>query len=87
MPPATITSDTALVETEKDNSYSSLLDLENDGHDIPSYVGYQCEVRWSNDSVKFVGEIISCDVRNGFVTVMTEEGNQEGDFRETFINV
>jgi len=75
------------IEIEDNNSYSSLLELENDGHDIPSYVGYQCEVRWSNRSVKFIGEIISCDVKNGFVNVMTEQGNQEGSFRETFIIV
>ncbi|MBN3945001.1 MAG: hypothetical protein HWQ38_00280 [Nostoc sp. NMS7] len=85
--PATITSDTALVETENNNSYSSLLDLEKDQHDIADYVGRQCEVRRSNGSVKFIGEIIGCNVKNGFVTVMTEEGNQDGDFRETFIKV
>ncbi|MHC5822630.1 MAG: DUF5906 domain-containing protein, partial [Nostoc sp.] len=81
---ATITSDTALVETGNDNSYS-LLQFEIDGGDIAGFVGCRVEVRGSNGNVKFAGEMINCNVRNGIITVMTEQGTQDASFREAFI--
>ncbi|MHC5610847.1 MAG: DUF5906 domain-containing protein [Nostoc sp.] len=84
MPPATITSDTVLVEAGNDNSYS-LLQLENDGRDITGFIGRQVEVRGSNGNVKFAGEIVNCNLKNGIITVMTEQGSQDASFREAFI--
>lgn len=72
------------LETEKDNS-CSLLEIENDGGDIREFIGREVEVRGSNGNVKFAGEIIDCNVRNAFVTVMTEQGSRDASFRETFI--
>ncbi|MHC5674936.1 DUF5906 domain-containing protein [Nostoc sp.] len=80
----TITSDTALVETGNDNCYS-LLQIEKDGGDIAGFVGCQVEVRAGNRSVKFAGEIVDCNVRNGIVTVMTEQGNRDAYFSEAFV--
>ncbi|MHC5721148.1 MAG: hypothetical protein ACYTX0_56310, partial [Nostoc sp.] len=67
-----------------DNSYS-LLQIEIDGGDITGFVGCQVEVRGSNGNVKFAGEMVKCNVRNGIITVMTEQGDRDASFREAFI--
>ncbi|MHC5611935.1 MAG: DUF5906 domain-containing protein [Nostoc sp.] len=83
--PTTITSDTALVETKSDISYS-LLQIEEDGGDISKFVGSPVEVRSLDTGiVKFVGQMISFNLKNGFITLMTEEGNKDAHFREAFV--
>lgn len=82
----TITSDTALVEAEKDNSYS-LLQFQKDGGNIAGFVGCQVEVRSLSGAIKFAGEMIKFNLKNGFVTLMTKEGNKDADFREAFVIV
>ncbi|MBN3893809.1 MAG: DUF3987 domain-containing protein [Nostoc sp. NOS(2021)] len=80
-------SDTALSEIELLNEPISLLQAEREDEDVTDYIGRQVEVRASNRSVKFAGKIVKCNVKNGIVTVMTEQGNREAAFREAFIIV
>lgn len=80
----TITSDSVLVEAEKDNSYS-LLQFEKDGGDIAGFVGCPVEVRSLSGAVKFTGEMTSFNEKNGIVSIMTEQGNRDADFREAFV--
>ncbi|MHC5778692.1 hypothetical protein [Nostoc sp.] len=63
----------------------SLRDLENSGYDVAHYAGDRVEVRHRNDSFKFTGTIIECNVRNAFIKVMTEEGIQGADFRDAYV--
>ncbi len=72
------------VETE-DNNSCSLLELENEGGDVSEFIGCQVEVRASNGNVRLAGEMVSCNTRNGIVTIATEQGNQDAAFRETFV--
>ncbi|MCW5319443.1 hypothetical protein GTQ43_39565 [Nostoc sp. KVJ3] len=81
---APITSDTVLVKTEYEFSYS-LLQIEKDGGDIAGFVGCQVEVRSLSGAVKFAGEMINCDSKNGIVTVATEQGNRDASLCETFV--
>jgi putative DNA primase/helicase len=81
---ATITSDTVLVKTEYEFSYS-LLQIEIDGGDIAGFVGCQVEVRSLSGAVKFAGEMINYDSKNGIVTVATEQGNRDASLCETFV--
>jgi putative DNA primase/helicase len=81
---APITSDTVLVKTEYEFSYS-LLQIENDGGDIAGFVGCQVEVRSLSGAVKFAGETINYDSKNGIVTVATEQGNRDASLCETFV--
>lgn len=81
---APITSDTVLLKTSDDNSYS-LLQIEKDGGDIAGFVGCQVEVRGSNGSIKFAGEMTNFNLKNGIVTVLTELGNRDAHFCEAFV--
>ena len=73
------------LEAENDNSFS-LLQIEKDGGEIEGFVGCQVEVRsLITRLVRFVGQMIGYDDKNGVVTVMTEQGNKNADFREVFI--
>nr|MDZ8234388.1 heavy metal transporter [Nostoc sp. ChiQUE02] len=67
-----------------ENSYS-LLQIEKDGGDIAGFVGCQVEVRSLSGAVKFAGEMINCDSKNGIVTVATEQGNRDASLCETFV--
>jgi putative DNA primase/helicase len=81
---APITSDTVLVKAEDDNSYS-LLQIEKDGGDIAGFVGCQVEVRSLSGAVKFAGEMINYDSKNGIVTVATEQGKRDASLLEAFV--
>ncbi|NEU80702.1 DUF5906 domain-containing protein [Nostoc sp. UIC 10630] len=81
---APIASDTVSVKAEDENLYS-LLQIEKDGGDIAGFVGCQVEVRSLSGAVKFAGEMISCDSKNGIVTVATEEGNRDAILCEAFV--
>ncbi|MBG1259640.1 DUF3987 domain-containing protein [Nostoc commune] len=73
------------IETESDISYS-LLQFEEDDGDISKFVGSPVEVRSLDTGiVKFVGQMISFNLRNGFITVATEQGNRDAYFCEAFI--
>ncbi|MGF2040086.1 MAG: DUF3987 domain-containing protein [Nostoc sp. CmiVER01] len=72
------------VEAESDNSYS-LLQFEQDGGDVEGFIGCQVEVRSLSGVIKFIGEMVSFNLKNGFITLMTEEGNKDVDFREVFV--
>ena len=72
------------IETEDDIS-CSLLQIEKDGGEIEGLVGSQVEVRSHSGIVKFIGEMIGCNLKNGFITLMTEEGNKDAHFREAFV--
>ncbi|MBD2527945.1 hypothetical protein H6G86_37720, partial [Nostoc sp. FACHB-133] len=75
----------AKLEAENDNSYS-LLQIKKDGGEIEGFVGSKVEVRsLITGIIKFVGEMIGYNEKNGFVTIATEQGNQDADFREAFI--
>lgn len=69
---------------EDENSYS-LLQIEKDGGDIAGFVGCQVEVRSLSGAVKFAGEMINYDSKNGIVTVATEQGNRDASLCETFV--
>jgi putative DNA primase/helicase len=81
---APIASDTVLVKAESEFSYS-LLQIEIDGGDIAGFVGCQVEVRSLSGAVKFSGEMINYDSKNGIVTVATEQGNRDASLCETFV--
>ncbi|MBC1280368.1 heavy metal transporter [Nostoc sp. UCD121] len=81
---APIASDTVLVKAESEFSYS-LLQFEKDGGDIAGFVGCQVEVRSLSGAVKFAGEMINYDSKNGIVTVDTEQGNRDAILCETFV--
>ena len=81
---APIASDTVSVKAEDENSYS-LLQIEKDGGDIVGFVGCQVEVRSLSGAVKFAGEMINYDSKNGIVTVATEQGNRDAILCETFV--
>ncbi|UKP01431.1 DUF5906 domain-containing protein [Nostoc sp. UHCC 0870] len=81
---APIASDTVLVKAESEFSYS-LLQIEIDGGDIAGFVGCQVEVRSLSGTVKFAGEMINCNSKNGIITVATEQGNRDASFSETFV--
>jgi putative DNA primase/helicase len=81
---APIASDTVLVKAESEFSYS-LLQIEKDGGDIAGFVGCQVEVRSLSGAVKFAGEMINYDSKNGIVTVTTEQGNRDAILCETFV--
>ena len=81
---APIASDTVLVKAESEFSYS-LLQIEKDGGDIAGFVGCQVEVRSLSGAVKFAGEMINYDSKNGIVTVATEQGNRDASLCETFV--
>ena len=84
MPTAPIASDTVLVKTEYENSYS-LGKIEIDGGDVAGFIGCQVEVRSLSGTVKFSGEMIAYDFKNGIVTVATEQGDREGILCEAFV--
>lgn len=63
----------------------SLLQIEKDGGDIAGFVGCQVEVRSLGGSVKFAGEMINYDSKNGIVTVATEQGNRDAILCEAFV--
>lgn len=69
---------------EDENSYS-LLQIEKDGGDIAGFVGCQVEVRSLSGAVKFAGEMINYDSKNGIVTVATSQGNRDASLCETFV--
>ncbi|QHG21184.1 DUF5906 domain-containing protein [Nostoc sp. ATCC 53789] len=81
---APIASDTVLVKAESEFSYS-LLQIEIDGGNIAGFVGCQVEVRSLSGAVKFAGEMINYDSKNGIVTVATEQGNRDAILCETFV--
>ncbi|MCW5318393.1 heavy metal transporter [Nostoc sp. KVJ3] len=81
---APIASDTVSVKAESEFSYS-LLQIEKDGGDIAGFVGCQVEVRGSNGSIKFAGEMTNFNLKNGIVTVLTEFGNRDAHFCEAFV--
>ncbi|MHC5717109.1 MAG: DUF5906 domain-containing protein, partial [Nostoc sp.] len=70
--------------SEAENSYS-LLQIEKDGGNIAGFIGCQVEVRSLSGAVKFAGEMINCDPRNGIVTVAAEQGNRDALLCETFV--
>jgi putative DNA primase/helicase len=70
--------------SEDENSYS-LLQIEKDGGDIAGFVGCQVKVRSLGGSVKFAGEMINYDSKNGIVTVATEQGNRDAILCEAFV--
>jgi hypothetical protein len=74
------------VETGSNDCYS-LLQVQKDGGDIAGFVGCPVEVRSLSGAVKFAGEMIKFNLKNGFVTLMTKEGNKDADFREAFVIV
>ncbi|WP_373527481.1 hypothetical protein [Nostoc sp.] len=47
------------------------------------FVGNSVEVRSLSGAVKFAGEMINCDPKNGIVTVATEQGNRNASLYET----
>lgn len=74
------------VETGSNDCYS-LLQVQQDGGDIAGFVGCPVEVRSLSGAVKFAGEMIKFNLKNGFVTLMTTDGNKDADFREAFVIV
>jgi hypothetical protein len=77
--------ETTVPEAEVIVQPTSLLDLEKQGDDIALYVGYLIEVRSLSGIFKFTGEMISYNEKNGFITVMTGEGNQDVSLFEAFV--
>ncbi|MHC5771453.1 MAG: DUF5906 domain-containing protein [Nostoc sp.] len=63
----------------------SLLQFETEGGDVAGFVGCQVEVRSLSGAIKFTGEMINCDPKNGIVTVATEQGNRDASLYETFV--
>jgi putative DNA primase/helicase len=63
----------------------SLLQAESEGDNINLYVGHLVEVRSLSGTVKFAGEMINYDSKNGIVTVATEQGNRDALLCETFV--
>jgi putative DNA primase/helicase len=63
----------------------SLLQAEKEGDDINLYIGHLVEVRSLSGTVKFAGEMISYDSKNGIVTVATEQGNRDAILCEAFV--
>lgn len=64
----------------------SLLQAESEGDNIAAiYVGSLVEVRSLNGDVKFAGEMINYDSKNGIVTVATEQGNRDASLCEAFV--
>ncbi|WP_392476917.1 DUF5906 domain-containing protein [Nostoc sp. C110] len=63
----------------------SLLQAESEGDNIAMYVGNLVEVRSLNGDVKFAGEIINYDSKNGIVTVATDQGNRDASLCEAFV--
>jgi putative DNA primase/helicase len=63
----------------------SLLQAESEGDNISMYVGNLVEVRSLSGAVKFTGEMINYDSKNGIVTVDTEQGNRDASLYETFV--
>jgi hypothetical protein len=61
------------------------LQIEKDGGDIAGFVGCQVKVRSLGGSVKFAGEMINYDSKNGIVTVATEQGNRDAILCEAFV--
>ncbi|WP_375491346.1 DUF5906 domain-containing protein [uncultured Nostoc sp.] len=72
-------------EAELLNEPISLLQFEKDGGDIAGFVGCQVEVRSLSGAVKFAGEMINYDSKNGIVTVATEQGNRDASLLEAFV--
>ena len=80
------------VEAENDSCFS-LVEIEKDGGEIDGFVGCQVEVRCLrraepsviNKLVRFVGQMIGYDDKNATVTVATEQGNKDADYREVFV--
>lgn len=81
---ATITSDTVLVEVEKDNSYS-LLQVEKDGGDIREFIGRPVEVRSLNSDRKFCGTFTKWDDKNAIATVTIKDGEISVYSKEVFV--
>ena len=73
------------LEAENDSCFS-LVEIEKDGGEIDGFVGCQVEVRSViTRLVRFVGQMIKYDDKNATVTVATEEGNRDADYREVFL--
>ena len=54
-----------------------LSDLLKQKHDITEFVGQLIEVRTDSGIFKFTGKMICYDEKNGFIVVMTEEGEKK----------
>lgn len=74
------------VGSDSNNCYS-LLQFEEDGGDIAGFIGCPIEVRSLSGIFKFMGKMIDFNLKNGIITLMTEEGNKDADFREAFVIV
>ncbi len=72
-------------EVELLNEPISLLQAESEGDNIAIYVGCQVEVRSLSGAVKFAGEMVNFDSKNGIVTVATEQGNRDAILCEAFV--
>ncbi|MHC5722622.1 MAG: DUF3987 domain-containing protein [Nostoc sp.] len=71
-------SESTVPEAEVIVQQLSLLELEKKEHDITKFVGHLIEVRSDNSgTVKFTGNMISYDEKNGFIVIMTEEGERK----------
>lgn len=72
-------------EIELLNEPMSLLEAEKEGDDIAGFIGHLIEVRSHSGAVKFTGEMTGYNEKNGIVSVMTEQGNRDANFREAFV--
>ncbi|MHC5823860.1 MAG: DUF5906 domain-containing protein, partial [Nostoc sp.] len=77
--------DLEVEEVELLNEPISLLQAESEGENITMYVGHLVEVRSLSGAVKFSGEMINYDSKNGIVTVATEQGNRDASFCDAFV--
>jgi putative DNA primase/helicase len=64
----------------------SLLMVEETGGDIAPFVGCMVEVRCVvTGKVKYFGEMIGYDDKNGLITINTSDGEKLADYRESFV--